>query len=139
MSLDGGLGKLQVLAGNARRVPATLAGTALEQPLKGIDPRSVSVAPVDPKSIGSHQGQRHWTNVGRDGGGVQDGPAGHFLDTGSAGTGQPEGTGREKALVPRLVPLNQQTVVPPIYREWCQTASSTILFYPPIHLSDHAS
>jgi hypothetical protein len=69
----------------SRLASADRTRTASEQLLKGVDPRSVPIAPVDAQAVGADQLDRHRADIGRDHGRIKQWSPAHFLDT--AGTG----------------------------------------------------
>ena len=89
----------------------------------------MSVAPVDPDSVGAHQVDPEGTDVGRHPGRIEQGPAGHFLDALRAGARQPEGPGGVKRPVALPVPLDEDAVIAPRYG--CRNHSLFAIPYSP--------
>ena len=76
----------------SRPRPTAGTRTVSEQLLEGVDAGRVTVAPLDPESVGADQLQRKGPNIGRHAGGVKQRPATHLLDATGAGTGKSERT-----------------------------------------------
>jgi hypothetical protein len=79
--------------------------------LEGVNPGAVSVAPIDANAVSANQLQGDWADVCCYGGGIQQRPPAHLLDTASAGTGKPQLPSRIEADMTLLVPLDEQAVV----------------------------
>jgi hypothetical protein len=97
---------------------AARTGTGRQQPLEGIDPGGMSVTPVNPDSVGSHQCHRRGTDVGRDRERIEQWPAAHLLDATGARTSEAKGAGREEPLVAALIPLDTETVIGSVDCVW---------------------
>ena len=81
--------------------------------LEGIDPRPVAVAPRDTESVGAHQGGLHRADIRWYRGGVEQGPAAHFLHTGCAGARQPEPASRNVPFALAPLPFDPNPIVAP--------------------------
>jgi len=90
---------------------ASLAGTAAEQTLEGIDPRRVAIAPLDLEAIRAHEGEGKRPDIGGDGGRIQQWPATHLLHAAGARAGQTQVAGGKEPFVTTLVPLDAEPVV----------------------------
>lgn len=97
-----------------KRLPAALAGTGLSQEGEGVDAGAVSVTPVHPKTVRTDQSQRHRPDVGRHVARIEEGPSAHLFNAAGAGAGQAQHPGGEKALVPLVIPLDEDAVVPAV-------------------------
>jgi hypothetical protein len=103
--------------GSSRRGAAG-AGTGSEEPVKGVDTGSVTIAPVDSQTVSADQSDGYRPDVRGHHGRVEEGAAADLLDTGGAGTGQAEPAGWVESLVPTLVPLDPETVILPVDGVW---------------------
>ena len=88
-----------------------LTGTVPQQLNEGVDPGTVSVAPLDSQPVGSHQGHRQRSNTGRHPSWIQDRSPTHLLDARRTGTCEPELTSREKPLMASLLPFDEDPVI----------------------------
>ena len=84
------------------------AGTAPVEPLEGVDPGPVPVAPHHPESVGADERDRDRAHVGRHCGSIQQAAPAHLVHAGGAGTGEPERPGRVERGRAALGPFDER-------------------------------
>ena len=92
-------------------VRAASTGAAAKQALERVDAGRVSVTPLDPEPVGTHEGYAQGPDVGRHGCRIEERSAAHLLYTRGTRTSQPQRSGGKEALMAVLVPLDLQAVV----------------------------
>jgi hypothetical protein len=93
---------------------ATIARTGTQQLFEGIDPGPMAITPLHPETVGAHQRNGQWFDVGRDSSRIEQRTPAHLLDAPGTGTGQPEKSRGKEALMADVIPLYEEAVVPAI-------------------------
>jgi hypothetical protein len=70
------------------------------------------IAPVHAESVGTHQLQREWSNVGRDIDWIEQRASTQFFHTAGAWAGQAQRSSGKESEVTALIPFDQDAVVP---------------------------
>lgn len=96
--------------GGDRPVPA--------EPRERVDPSPVAIAPLDPKAVGSDEGDMNGSNVVGDQRRVEQGPPRHLLDALRARAGQPKPPSFVPKPVTRRTPLQQEPIILPADGYW---------------------